>query len=89
MMGLGLRARRVAHPTFFAFFFPYLFCVLLASPFSPLHPSLILFSLVMRLYSLCDGAISVAGKAVSISSDITTTLLALASGPAFVTFSTL
>lgn len=51
--------------------FPFfvLFYVL-AFPFSPLHPSLILFSLVMRFYSLCDVAILVAGKAVSISSNI-------------------
>lgn len=53
-------------------------------PFSPLHPSLISLPLVMRFYGLCDVAILVAGKAVSISSDIytPTPTPAQASGPA-------
>lgn len=54
----------------FSFFCFVLFYVLLAFPLSPLHLSLIFPPLVMRFYSLCDVAILVAGKAVSISSNI-------------------
>lgn len=71
--GLGLQARRVAHPTFFGFFFLFcfvLFYVLLAFPPFSSAPLPHFPPSVMHFYSLCDVAILVAGKAVSISSNI-------------------
>lgn len=71
MVGSGCAPGELSSTPSLVFSFNFFYCfVFPASPFSPLHPSLILFSLVMRFYGLCDVAILVAGKAVSISSDI-------------------